>query len=296
MEDVTDGGARDNLSANSFIVGGASHRELVSRILKEAKSHVIIHSCFVHPKVVEGLLPEMEEAAKRGVRVDLLWGLRIDPEDANSGAPISDTQTLLAKLQPAARQKIQLSAYSSGSHAKVVIYDDKVSGRWNTVISSCNFLSTWFEAIDVSLATGSRVIAREVLGQLIATQVPSVGAWPSVARRLREVWQKVRLQTRNEPDIGDHRLELIVDEDHYACVTAARDGAAKRIVIGCDLFGLSAQTSVIVPMETAAQGDSEVKLYYNRASKALSAEGRSLDDAGLASKGIDLAMADNLHG
>ena len=98
------------------------------------------------------------------------------------------------------------------------------------------------------------------------------------------------------PEKGTHRLKLLADHDHYACVTGARDHARTRIVIGCDLWGLAAETSVLVPMERAAELGRRVHLMYQRPSKRLSEEGR-IPDADVARKrGLFIEQRTKLHG
>src|SRR5690606_29139383 len=117
------------------------------------KTHIVIHSCFLHPEVVRRLLPDIERAARRKVRIDLLWGLHSDPESPEKPRPIQETNQVLDTLSPNVRLRVQLSPNSSGSHAKVIVYDDRTTGKWTTIVGSCNFLSSWFTAIDVSFRT-----------------------------------------------------------------------------------------------------------------------------------------------
>ncbi|CCV11478.1 phospholipase D-like domain-containing protein [Mesorhizobium sp. STM 4661] len=289
-----EGVGRASLDSSNFIVGGEEHFEFIQSALRSTKSYIAFHSCFVHPETVKRLLPSLSEAARRGVKVDLLWGLRVDAEDPKPAAPIGEVQQLLAMLPQSANQRIQLSPNSSGSHAKIIIFDDKDLG-WTTVVGSCNYLSSWYSAKDVSLRTTSRVVGREVVGQLISAQVPSAGSWPAVARRLRSVWQAIR-SFDPQTEAGEYSIELLVDEDHYACITRARDEAKSRILIGCDLFGLAAETSVVVPMEVAARDGCRVELMYNRPSKTMTEQGRAPSVNELAARGLELHRDPSLHG
>jgi hypothetical protein len=79
-------------------------------------------------------------------------------------------------------------------------------------------------------------------------------------------------------------------------VTTARDEAEKDIVLGCDLYGAAAETSVLVPMERAAQLNKKVRLYFQRPSKRLLEEGRSPNIEELASRGLSVQAVPELHG
>jgi phosphatidylserine/phosphatidylglycerophosphate/cardiolipin synthase-like enzyme len=236
-------------------------------------------------------LPDFAEAARRNVHIDLLWGLRSDPEDASSLSPLIHSEQVLDKLGPDVRERVRLSPISSGSHAKIILYDDSVSGIWETIVGSCNFLSSYYDLIEVSLRTRSQRLATTVLGRLIATQQPPSGDWSPVARRLDRIWGELRRRSRAKDEIGEHNLSLLTDDDHYACITLARDKAQHSIAVGCDLYGLAAETSVLVPMERAVQLGRQVQLFYRRPSRYLTQEGRSPD-----ARGLPLSQVSKLHG
>ncbi|WP_050991071.1 phospholipase D-like domain-containing protein [Bradyrhizobium genomosp. I (2014)] len=289
-------GAKDDLSADDIIVGGPAHLRLLREILDRSKSAVVIHSCFLSSETLRALLPDLERAARRRVRVELLWGLHVDPEAPQPPKKFSDATDVLAELPPAGRARIHLSPLSSGSHAKVVIYDDRDTGRWTTVIGSCNFLSSEFDWMEISLRTRSALFTSKVLGRLLSNQLPAVGNWSGTARRLNSIWSELKQIVRTQPEAGKYSISLVSDYDHYACVTLARDRAVKDIEIACDLYGLSAETSVLVSMETAASRGVDVKLEYARPSKFLLEEGQEPMPSELNRRGIKLMRVQDMHG
>ncbi|WP_051903747.1 phospholipase D-like domain-containing protein [Neorhizobium vignae] len=288
--------ARDNVGADNLIVGGPEHLAALESALAASKTHIVIHSCFLHPEVVRRLLPDIERAAKRKVRVDLLWGLHSDPEATEKPRPIQETNQVLDSLPPNIRVRVQLSPNSSGSHAKAIVFDDRTTGRWTTIVGSCNFLSSWFTAIDVSFKTVSPRLTSEILSHLISAQLPASGSWPAVVRRLNHSWNAVKLVSRRHAESGTHALNLMSDGDHYACVTMARDRARNSIVVGCDLFGLAAETSVLVPMERAAQLGRKPLISYQRPSKGLVESGRAPRAEEVERRGIAIRQVPELHG
>lgn len=287
--------ARDDLGQDDIIVGGHAHLELLRDILEKAKSAVVIHSCFLSADTLRHLLPDFERAAKRKLRIELLWGLNVDPEAKGPVKKISDAITVLNGLPTGARGRVRLSPNSSGSHAKVIIYDDKETGDWTTVVGSCNFLSSDFDWMEVSLRTRSSLFASKVLSRLLSSQLPAVGNWSSTARRLNTIWSQLKHQVRTRQNVGQYSISLITDSDHYACVTLARDYAKKDIEITCDLFGLSAETSVLVPMETAAARGIAVRLEYTRPSKFLLEEGQEPSPPEIEKRGIRIKRLTNVH-
>lgn len=286
---------RDTLTEADIIVGGGEHKRLLQHALDNAKSTVIVHSCFINPDTVKALLPDLARAARRKIRVELLWGLNTDPEADDRSKPVSETLTNLNGLPEAIRALVQLSPLSSASHAKVLMYDDSVTGGWVTVIGSCNFLSTEFDWTEASLRSRSQRLAAQVMARLIAAQLPSAGSWSPVARRLSRIWSELRRQVGSTQENGTHSLTLLMDQDHYGCVTRARDLASSTIAIGCDLYGVAAETSVLVPMSTAAEKNCSVSLFYCRPSKRLLEEGRAPDTADFKKRGISIKTVSDFH-
>lgn len=287
--------ARDDLTADDIIVGGAAHLTLLRESLERAKSTVVVHSCFLSADTLRNLLPDFERAARRKVRVELLWGLHVDPEVGGPPRKFSDATDVLAGLPPGARGRIRLSPHSSGSHAKVLIYDDRETGLWTTVVGSCNFLSSEFDWVEVSLRTRSALFTSKVLGLLLSNQLPAVGNWSATARQLNHIWSELKVNTRTQPEVGKYSISLVADYDHYACITLARDRASKEIEIACDLYGLSAETSVLVPMETAAFRAVDVRLQYTRPSKFLLEEGHEPAPSDISKRGITIARVEDVH-
>lgn len=287
---------RDTIEAKDIFVGGPAQLTLLREALQETRSTIIIHSCFVNPKTLAAIIPDLVAAAQRKVRIELLWGLQRDDEASGPPASIIEARRQLENLPFAERQFITLSVRTSGSHAKLIVYDDARSGKWVSVISSCNILSSNFDALDVSLRTRSPGIASKLLSWLTTTQQPSVGGWSHQARRINAAWGAARLLAADREEVGEHQLSLLVDTDHHACLRKARDDATKSLLVACDLYGLAAETSVVVPTAEAAKDGVNVQLFYSRASKLLREEGRTPDAADLAKRGLRLLQIDELHG
>jgi hypothetical protein len=130
---------------------------------------------------------------------------------------------------------------------------------------------------------------------MIAGQIPASGAWPPAARRMERSWALVRRLSQERPEKGTHKLDLLVDADHYSAVTRARDKTSRDIVLGCDLFGAAAETSVLVPLEEAARHGVGSQLVYHRASNYLRETGTQPLPANLAARGLDLRVFEKLH-
>ena len=264
--------------------------------LDRASTFVIIHSCFLDATTVKSFLDLLVRCALRGVRIELLWGLHNSPDEFGSSGKVLAVRDILRSLPEPARRFLELSPISSGSHAKVLLFDIDGGTRYETITGSCNFLSTNFDWIEMSLRSKSLEFSKQVISMLLSTQLPSSGSWSPVARRLEGIWNDMRRARPAQIEEGAHSLTLLVDDDHYACITKARDESRQSIDIGCDLYGIAAETSALVPLTRAAELGSRVTITYNRPTDKLSAEGRLPDTEALCSRGLTLRQLDKLHG
>jgi hypothetical protein len=287
--------ARCEIRPDDVVAGGPEHLLLLRSCLASARTHIVVHSCFLNPATVRQLLPDLGRAAARNVRVDLLWGLREDAEAIGRARPLSETLAELGRLDARARERVHLSTSSSKSHAKLIVYDELEDESWTSVLGSCNFLSSEFDWLELSVRVRSHQIASRLLAHMIAGQIPASGTWPPAARRMERSWALVRRLSQDRPEKGKHKLDLLVDGDHYSAVTRARDRASRDIVLGCDLFGVAAETSVLVPLEEAARHGVASRLVYNRASNYLRETGTQPLPANLAARGLDLRVFEKLH-
>lgn len=290
---TVDGEFRTDISPDDLFVGGADQLRLVRESLQAASTSVFLHSCFVDANTIRLLLPDLAAAAARKVNIDLLWGLNRPEDGEDVPAKVTDARKVLNELPPAARAKVRLSPKSSGSHAKVIVYDDKGTGNWVAVVGTCNFLSTIFDAVDVAVRLRSEGLAARLLTLMLSMQVPPAGSWPPVARRLDNAWAATR--RRGEPERGTHGVDVLTDGDHYAAVRTARDDARYDIVVACDLLGRAAETSAFVPLEEAARDGTKVGLFYFRPSEALQASERVPSNEDMAARGMALTAIPDLH-
>ena len=285
----------DTITERELVVGGAEQRELVRRSLETAHSYFVLHSCFLDAPTLEGFLPDLERAARRGVRIDLLWGVRHDPESSGPPKPFTDCQNVLSKLSMSAKPWVTLSEKSSGFHSKAIIFDNRTEEGWSTIVSSCNFLSSDFSAIEVSVRLRHPRIGRDLIGCLISSQVEASGAWSQLVHRLNRTWNELNQVCAMWSRPGVHKVEFLTDHDHYDCIRRARDLAKTDIVLGCDLFGIAAETSVLVPLSVASEEGREVRLFFRRPSRKLKEDGRQPDLDALAKRGLITRLIPSLH-
>jgi hypothetical protein len=175
--ETEDGYCFADVQPEDIVIGGREHFALIRQVLENAKSYVLVHTCFVHPDAVLRLMPLIEAAAKRGVDVDLLWGQRSETLQDWSRTALADVKTIFETLPPSLRSRVRFGDHDTGSHAKVILADSGPRKSPEAYVGSCNWLSSRFERIEMSIrvrepwaigtvATGSCNPAHAVLGQM----------------------------------------------------------------------------------------------------------------------------------
>lgn len=283
-----------SVCVDDLVVGGAAHKATIIRVLEQARSTVVIHSCFVSPGTMQEMMPLVHAAAKRGVQVDMLWGLRYEQAQDWARRGIKAAREAIAKLPADIRSRVRFSDRESGSHAKIIIADSGPHGAFEGFVGSCNWLATKFDALDVSLRLRDPRLLGALAAVLATLRIPAHGEWNVDVHRLL----RLRVQLgKQKPLEGSAKVSLIFDREHLALVRLARDRAAARIVSACDLLGPAGETSVFVPMRTAAKDGVAIDLIYNRPTDNLEEEVVAAARRQLEVAGVNLTQSRaELHG
>jgi phosphatidylserine/phosphatidylglycerophosphate/cardiolipin synthase-like enzyme len=291
----SDRDARGEIGPDDLVVGGSDHLEVVQSVLARAKKLVVVHSCFVHPNAIRKLMPSLEAAAKRGVDVELLWGQRTNELAEWSQRAFAEARKIFASMTPALRSRIRFAESETGSHAKIIIADSGSNGTYECYVGSCNWLSAGYRDIEISVRLREPRLVAQVAALLGSLRMPTSGRWSADVYRLVSIQSACRAG-RADAGSGPCELSVVIDQEHLAAVREARDNAKARIVAGCDLYGPAGETSVFVPMRTAAQSDAKVSLYFNRLATSVSEGARDTAVEALRSNGIVLEKRSHLHG
>jgi hypothetical protein len=279
-----------SIAADDLVVGGKAHKDALEALITRARSRLIIHSCFISAKAVSALVPFLLDAAKREVQIDLLWGVREDQLDEEGRADLAAALKALDNVPADLKQWISLSAEDTGSHAKVVIADT-APGRFEAIVGSCNWLSTVYSSVELSVRVRDAWLVGDLAALLAGLRMPPSGRWSPEVHRLVAIRGEC---ATHEQSTGNADCRVIIDGEHLLSLREARDLAVSRIVAGCDLFGKAAEISAFVPMR-GADPKASIELLYARATKAQ--EPREAEAvAALAAIGIHLKVAQRLHG
>lgn len=263
------------VNAENLIVGGEHHLQCFERIACQAKSDIFVLSTFIaseddekYTERHERVRKALEQASQRGVRCHLFYGTTLDAGRKNAIA----MQQLNVRLSAMRRARgfVLTQRDSVGSHVKCVVADDGQGGAV-ALIGSCNFLSSPFSAVEVSVELSENRAAAAGLDLLRSIISPL-----SSASRSIELLQFMAsdLRRRRNPlvritDIGSPmpvKLTILEADDHERLLRKAAHGADKRFVCCTNKVGAVMVPGLFNPAEIAGGRLSDVRVYYSRRS------------------------------
>jgi cardiolipin synthase len=249
-------------SHDDFIMGGEEHEAAFNRILKKAASRIVIHSTFIDPQRFRLHLPLIESAARRGVRIDILWGKSDDEDGANSTADaVTACRDML--LSDIVRERVHLHGISTESHAKLVLADNGTGGLV-AMLGSCNWLSSGFKSFEVSAYFRDPAMVAEIAGKLASMTMGPAKVWSPLTRELASLASSAKNAKRPRAGITV-QAALVLGAQHSDYVRLARDEAQREITVTSHRMSPSAETLVMIPARAAAQAnDIDVHLYYGK--------------------------------
>lgn len=261
---------------SGFIVGAAQHSALFSLLIKKAQSRIIIHSTFIDPERFRNILPLLHDAARRGVKIDILHGKN------DTGADSHEMQAVLIKCRDMikgddVKERITFHPNSTNSHSKILVVDNG-KGKISAILGSCNWLSTGFSATEASVRLEDPIIVSELIGHLGRMASGPNIEWTKFSSDLA-IQSANLLSTTNVITGVDVEAQLVFASEHSRFVRQARDEATKRIVITSHRFSQNAETLILRPTKAAIKANEvDVKLYYGK----LDGEGNGATAAAIA--------------
>ncbi len=278
-----------------LVMDGAAHREVLLRTLKEARSRVFIHSTFISQKHVEALLPELEKAVERGVKINVFWGQSEETEVDNT------TQIAIAALRrlPTIRRMnegLSFHPYSTGSHAKLLIADTQKAGEYVAVVGSCNWLTTGFVSYETSIVLRDPTIVGDVMKYFAMLTCVHDGVWSELASEVVQICRELAKQPGTKHP--NATAAIVVGGHHNDFIALARDQAAQRVFVASHRLGVAAKPGVVAPLISAAKAkEIRSEVYYGRLTSPVKASSGARLVASAAAEGVDIALvaAPRLH-
>lgn len=265
-------------NAEDLVIGGSAQRQCLESLLCQAHGRVIVHSTFLDARRFEDIGDLVRAACARGVTFDLLWGAEKDEPTELRNAKAAAEIAKIVRDDPVMNRKFRVHMRTTGSHAKIVLLDTP-DGSWIAGVGSCNWLSSPFQAVeltavlrhphvvaDVAVAV-QRLTGRRGLSDEIATEMAITG------RDLRRMGSAG----------GEAQISIVVGEAHDRLIRKASGAATTRFVVGSHRLGSTARPGALMQSEFAAgRGGVQASVLYtytsgplkNRHARALAEEAR----------------------
>ncbi len=247
--------------AEDLVVGGSAQRAKLIQIIGDAQTRVIVHSTFLDHEKFRALVPEIRAACVRGVTFDLLWGSEPrdadEPtEDRNARGAVAIAATVAA--DPDLKGRFTVHLRTTGSHAKLLLADD-ARGSWIGAVGSCNWLSTPFGAVEMTVILRSpRAVAD------VAVALQRMGDRRGLADRIPNEMALLARHLRKQPaHSGSATVTLVTAGEHASLMRRASGMVSHRMIAGTNRLGSTARPGMIIPAEAAVErAGIDVELLY----------------------------------
>ncbi len=233
-----------------LIIGGSTQRACLKAILSSAARRVIIHSTFLDHRRFKDLVPDIRAACIRGVSFDLLWGAESldqdEEENRNSRSAVEIMKVV--REDPDLARRFQVHMRSTWSHAKLLLADT-LEDDWIAAVGSCNWLSSPFQATELSAVLRDPAVVADVASAL-QRLVGRRGLSDDIANEMGIVARELKARPQNG---GPARISLLFGDRHDILMREVSGKAASRIDVGSNRLGSTARPGVVLQGEAAAR-------------------------------------------
>ena len=273
-----------------LVIGADAHRDLFSSLLGRAHRRMIIHSTFLDTKRFAALKDALRDACVRGVQFDLLWGDDDENEATSRSAVAVGDIMAMVRDDPEMRDQFCVHHASTGSHAKILLLDTE-DNHWIGVLGSCNWLSSPFNAVELSVVLRDQHVVADVCGAL-----QRMAGRRGLADRLANEMAITSNDLRREPARGGPtRISLVSGAGHDDLMRRASLDAARSLVVGCHRLGATARPGAILQSEAAALRNVAATVIFTYPSGPLKKRhARSLKEE-TAANGVRLVQVGKIH-
>lgn len=255
-------------SINDLVLGGDAHLDTFKTAIRCARTRVIVHSTFISEEGIQTFLPLFRDAARRGVRVDVLWG---QGNDTGEFAATSDRVRQVREQMKSESLDglVVFHQFSTQSHAKIIVADDLAGGEFSAIVGSCNWLSSGFWSFEASLRVREPKLVGQVLNVLAKMSIGGDGHWAPLTTDLA----RLAVFAEQRPTPKGHKVPaaIVLGAHHGSFVREARDSAQRRIFVASHRLSEVGNRAVVLPAIAAAQDGRGVssRLFFNRVSGQL---------------------------
>lgn len=236
-------------TADDIVIGGAAHLEGLQQAIRRARRRLIVHSCFITAEGFAAVKTDLLDAARRGVAVDILWGQ--NPFDRNDRSTAEVVATLGDDPALVREPGLRIHPISTRSHSKFIVADDSALGRYSLLLGSCNWLSSVYNSVDVSVRVRDPALVGDLLFQLAELSKGDGGAWSPISMEFAGLASQVAAMS--PPPNQRSRAQIVIGPGHGDYMREARDSAQARILVTSHRLSQVANASVMAPVMKAVQ-------------------------------------------
>lgn len=263
-----------DFDGRDIIVGGTAHRDILEAMLNQVHRRMIIHSTFLDAKRFKLLADPIRAACARGVKFDLLWGAEKDDETEKRNSTAASEIAKLVREDSVMKGRFQVRMKSTRSHAKIILYDTAEDG-WVATVGSCNWFSSPFESVELSVVLRDQHVVADV-ARCIQRLVERRGLADDMATEMAITVRDLQRHTTSQ---GQSKISIVVGETHDQLIRTA-SGASNRFLIGSHRLGSTARPGAIMQGEAAAgrAGVKAVVLYTQPSGPLKNRHARALEE------------------
>ncbi|KAB2943509.1 MAG: phosphatidylserine synthase [Hyphomicrobium sp.] len=255
---------RCRFAPDDIVIGGSAQGTLLRQLVGEAASRLVIHSTFLRLEDIDPLLPAMRAACARGVTIDILWGAAGDEEDKTRHAVTAERLIDIVRRDEVLHRRVRVALQSTGSHAKLLLFDTP-EGGWIAAVSSCNWLKSPFRSVEITtLLRHPQLVSR--IAAAIGKMAGDRGLSDTLANEMALLRSELTWLRGSD---GDALVDVITGEDHHRLLRRAGGEARDLLVIGTHRLGSTARPGALLPAEAAARTTRIVKVLYTQPSGPL---------------------------
>lgn len=260
--------------ADNLILGATEQLDRFVEIVDNAELDVFVLSTFVAAQDDETgreqrdrLLDTLDRAIKRGVRCHLFFGTSLDKESKHALA-MEEIRTRLS-ASGLIRGKLLVYRDPVRSHAKILAADDGGGGAV-VLIGSCNWLSSPFKAVELSveLVNGEAVAVGLDLLRSIAVTLPearrSVEELRFMAAESRRRSQEIAGRRDVSSEEPRARFSVVYAAEHEQLLRRAAHEASTRFVCCTNRVGANMVPALFTPAEVAGRRLDDVRVLFSR--------------------------------
>lgn len=245
--EVEPGAYRCDFDPNDLVIGGSDQRRALLSLLSNAHRRFIVHSTFLDASRFTDLIEPIRAACRNGVTFDLLWGADEEEGGEKRNDKAAAEIARIVREDRDLRGRFKVHMRSTGSHAKLLLCDTP-NGDWVAAVGSCNWLSSPFQAVELTAILRDQHAVADVataLQQLVGRR----GVLDDIATEMHVTARDLR---RLPVGLGQATVAIVMGTSHDKVIREASGLAARRFVVGSNRLGSTARPGAIMQGEAAA--------------------------------------------